>query len=480
MHARIVDASLSPRRAFGEATLTRSNGIVLALAILAVSVGTSVFAIHRYLGFHPGGTLYNLDNAWGPLVHSLRETGEYGMCKQYVEDKAFWEYFWGDQLTCFTAHRLPFIGYFLTLLSYVSANLYFASIVKNVLFYSISTYTLLRVSTEYNVYLLGIGLASVALFLVPMNASVAAALASEEGYIYHLLPLLFVLLFLVRIRTNGDLVAVAAIVGILILTKSSLFLICALAAVVPLLPAAASPTPGSKRRGWLHGLPACVALAAILGWGLFVASHTGRFAIGPEMSSINGLNFYKGNNPYVELYYPLLHLDREDYDGVTKPDIPVADEWQADDYYRGMALNFIREHPAIALRMLLARLRVAFLSIEQVGIFPEAGHTPGIAVSMIPTRLIFLVSVIVAVVGAYRSRDTFSRRAAYGFLGLIILFSAPYLAAFVWYRHMMPIYATAVFYLLANYGGVRRASLNPLRSMQCTVEPSRLGRSEAK
>jgi hypothetical protein len=283
-----------------------------------------------------------------------------------------------------------------------------------------------------------------------MNAAVAAALASEEGYSYHLVPLLFALLFLVRKWRRSDLVIIALVIGILSMTKSSYFIVCLLAAFVALV----RRPDTSVTLGWVRGLPLIILLGAMLGWGIFTEIHSGRFAFGPGMSSINGFNFYKGNNPFVELYYPVLHLDREDYDGVTKPDIEVENEWQADDYYRGKALDFIRENPEAALRMLLARVSVAFLSIEQAGIFPEAGHRPGIALTMIPTRIIFLLGAALAAVMALRARDGSLRFAAFGFLGLIAAFSAPYLAAFVWYRHMMPVYATAIVYLLALWGSV--------------------------
>jgi hypothetical protein len=427
---------------------TRPSTAAFTVATLLVAAISAVYATHRYYLVWPQHSLFDLANGFGPVLHTLHDTGRYAQCGSYVADPLFWRNFFGEDLPCLVTHRLPSITFFLMLLSQISSNLYFMTIAKDVIFYMLSLYTLLRLANEYKLTFVHVCLCFIALFLLRTNAAVAASLAEEEGYIYHLLPLLFFLLFLTPQQTRGDLTVVALIVGILYLTKSGLFIICGLAALVSIW-----RRRESDAKGLMRSLPLVVLIAAATAWGLFTLDRTGRFAIGTGMSAINGLNFYKGNNPNTEAYYPRLHIDRMDDDGVTKPDIAAKNEWEMDDYYKKKALEFIVENPQAALRLLIVRLRIALLSVEQVGIVPEYGQEPGVLLSMIPTRVIFLLSLALAVATVIRSRDASARWAAYGFLGLVASYSAPYMAGFLWYRHLMPVYATAVFYLAAQLAG---------------------------
>ncbi|HVS15552.1 MAG TPA: hypothetical protein VMV46_16630 [Thermoanaerobaculia bacterium] len=143
------------------------------------------------------------------------------------------------------------------------------------------------------------------------------------------------------------------LVGLLVLTKSGLWPLGAILCV------------GAHVRlgGWRGAWPSWLALAlAALGWSAWVASTGGPFA---PVTSLDGWNLHKGNNPRVLEVYPAHSLDRlSPWLAAQAPTSVAESEWAAHRYHAAQGLRFWRERPGLALRGTLVKAWAFFARVE--------------------------------------------------------------------------------------------------------------------
>lgn len=424
--------------------LMQGRNWLFVLAIFAIAIMESIISARN--ASLAKGIHHIFDaSAFGRIARKLVETGSFRDC--YGDGGGFWDAYWGHM--CFLTHRLPFVPSFLAGFSLISGKLLINYLIKNIIFFGISASAFVYARRAFNVPWLLILASATVYYLLPQNAKIAVSLDVEEGFIYHLMPWIFIILVAAG-RNNSSLLSIALglLLGTLLLTKSSVAIFCYSCLAVYVVCAIVD------RRISLVVAPIVLVSAATIAWGSYTLIKTGRFAIGTANSSINGWNMYKGNNPHTSDYYLTGALDDLDYDGHTKVPMTFTNEWQVNYEYERMARDFIRNHPHETIRNVLERLYVAFVAIDDVPKIPT-DRTRFSAIFMIVDRAILAIAFAVAAFKLFYSR--FRSRHAWAFLIMYFTYQAPGIAGFVYQRHLIPLVALSLFFLmsqLAEHEGV--------------------------
>lgn len=405
------------------------------LLSMALAAACTAVQISRYgaAGVH---TLGDLGYDYGALVDSLLNGSGYVVYHDGI---------------AYQAHRLPFIPLFLAGLGKLTSSLALVWLVKNLLFFSLSWLAFWLVMKEYRPRWFWVVAAAAIYFLVRGNYAAHARLDFEEAYLTHLLALIGALLF--TNATHGRLLLLSALVVVSSLTKSSMTLPLAAICIFEVVRCRKCIDLRLVRFA-----PAAALIASWLAWGAFTLQETGKFAFGLSNSSYNGFNFHKGNNEFTKELYPLVHLDRLSDGDQLAPPVEYRDEWQIDSYHAAAGRNFIRQNPREALENTWEKVKVAFWTVKDVGTFPERGEKPGIDGSMLIMRPLFLAAMVISIGSLIRARWMASvpHGASAAFLLITITYTAPFLAGFVYHRHMTPIYTLSCLFLLLATAAVSK------------------------
>jgi len=198
---------------------------------------------------------------------------------------------------------------------------------------------------------------------------------------------------------------------------------------------------------------ASMLLAAVLAWGFFNLHNSGKFAVS---CSLNGYNFYKGNNELTLKFYPKYSLDALPSEISEGPKDKNMTEWDLDRYYWTKGLRFIKEHPAEEFRIFLARFYVLFIRINgTIGIIEK----PCYELRLLGMLYMFVFRIIFVVCLAISLKSILSKKCkallegaenavvSFIYLGFIAAYSCFYLAGFAYERYVMIIVALTLLYL---------------------------------
>ena len=339
------------------------------------------------------------------------------------------------------ARRMPVIPVFAALVSEVSDRFVVYFLLKNLICWTAWIYALLRLRKHYGISDAWILLAAAIVILVPYNGDVVNRAEVEEGYLVAMLGLLFALLLTAK-RTI-DFFGIGVLVALIYLTKSSMPLVCGVAVAWT----AVMEWRNSRVRALL---PAMGLVLAVVSWGGYIYATTGVFAFGSDESSWNGWNYYKGNNPYALGLYPRVILDSLDEGTALTPPGPMHNEWELSHAQLALGRKFVHEHPDMVWKMDLKKFYVACCDLKDA---PERvpGHTRPLAVL---SNLIDHVAVAVCLVWMLlRARKRALSRAEVLVLLLIGAYMVPYVAGWVYMRHMVPIYSLIAMVLAIQSTG---------------------------
>jgi len=409
----------APRRSRAYAVLLRFSLPILVLV--------SIYAASLHVV--PNESIFYGEYGFGPAIKGIVEQHRLGAIDR---NYGWWCY----------AGRMPLVPVLGALSYRLSPKMTVFLLLKNLVFWSLWVYALLRLKRHYNVpdewALVTVWL----LLLAPYDLSIAGWPDVEEGFLFALIALSFSLL----LTLEGPISALVAglSVAAIYLTKSSMLPLCIAISVWILV--------RYWRRPRVVVIPLACLTLAIFGWGIYVRAVSGVFAFGADSSSWNGLNFYKGNNPYAYSLYPrtsLDVLDGADYAHKLLPLAPVHNEWQLSHAQFALADRYVREEPGAILKMDLKKLAVACCDVKES---PEAtaGTTRGgVILSNVVNHLALASVFILVIVNAVRRRVSLAEILA---VLLTIAYVLPYFAGFLYMRHMVPIYG-----LVALTAGVQLA-----------------------
>ncbi|MBL9216896.1 MAG: hypothetical protein JNG82_00290 [Opitutaceae bacterium] len=415
---------------------SRTRGWLVAGLIAYVLLGTAVMDRWQHRG---GQSIRDLGFGYGVLISALEDSGEYRVPPGVHYPGV-----------AFSAHRLPFIPYFLIALKDVAGDdLRWVALAKCVLFGGLLVAAVALVLRTARaplwavLLLLGVGLT------MPRWALNVFEVGLEEGYNITALTLLFVLLWfddsVGRVRVAW-LLTVGSLLVLLLFLKSSMIYWCL---AVPLL-------VGLRRRDWR----AAVALWLMVGVGLyglaaFNSRHAGRFTTG---SSWEGWNLYKGNCVDTATTYPRYSLDILDYEGKVVADRPLADEWDHNAYFKGRAVAFIRAHPGEFFANAVRKAWVFYGEVRATGLAQrgESRYARPEYLLQIPWMIVFRMmlwaAILLALQALWRLRREHWRSEAFlvalTYLVFLALYSAFHVVGFAYERHVMPVVMPTALYLL--------------------------------
>jgi hypothetical protein len=414
------------------AKLRRGKLLVFLPAMLIV-IAASFVAARSASMLVAGNSVFGLAYGFGTQVRSLVQLHHFGT---FVPEHNWWAY----------ALRMPFIPLFLAGLSQISTNLTFQILAKNLILYLLVFIALGRLGASYGISRLRQFAISLALVLVPFNILTGCRIEVEEGYLFSLMLIVYILL-LVQKKTS-DYIWCGLVTAAIYLIKSSMGPFC----LVVVLWAVLNDLWRSRSLRLRSVVPMIALVVAMIAWGGYVKARTGRFAVGANASSWNGENLYKGNNPIALQYYPYISLDIIEATGRLPIPIVPHNEWELNDAQRDMAVRFIKEHPADVLRMDLRKARVLFVQIRETPT-PVTVAVPNVIIgkdrmmvmlSNLIDHLIFAIFLLLTVVDASKGRLR-----EYSVLALVLggAYLTPYLAGFLYQRHLVPLFGIVILAL---------------------------------
>jgi hypothetical protein len=377
-----------------------------ALYVVCVSVGVTLAGGER--------SVFDLGFLFGPAIQSVAR---------------------GDGLA--DAARMPLVPLFVGGVAALTTSVLAATLAKNLLLSSALARALWDGRADR-----GWPIAIAYLATFPQLVRHGFALVPEEGWLVPLLGLVFHGL----LRASRGARARAAIPfafanALAFLAKSSVGLLCL---AIPILFA------WRARSVRVFALFAGVLAIAALAWGAQNLSSTGRFSV---MTSIDGYNFWKGNNAHTLEHFPARSLD------VLSDLAPVrADgetEWAWDRRCFEEGVRFDLEHPSAALRIAALRFYRVFLAVTPEA--PADGEGRGaLRFAGVPHMLVFrallLGGIVLAVRSVARLRDrSAARERALVFLVFSTLFVLPYLMAWSVERRLVPLVVPTVLFALSLF-----------------------------
>jgi len=410
-----------------------------------------------------GQTVYQLDYQFGPYAYFLSHDGAYEDC---------------TTAPCRRASRMPLLPCLLALCARASDSARAAACAKNLALTLLCGFCVARFMGLHARYFPGSGrwwLLLLPLALAPPLARLACMVNCEEGLLLELLfawAFLFLYAALAWVRgQRGD--AGRLVVGCLLaatlayLAKDAMLLVW-LASLA--LAGAWALRQGSRR----VGAAVLLSAACVAGWGMHNLEATGRLSIG---TSFDGENLFRGFNAQSAVVYPDIHLDQilQEVHTVRLDDGSAyliggygsgsyGDEWQWSDHFKGLALDWVRQDPAGALRFQLKKARYFLLGLSvrpHDTLLDPADEAWARAFLVLGRAFELALLGLAAWLWARGGRE--GRVLAAAAAALNLAYAAPYLAGFGYERHVLVwlvLVAVSVFVLAsaASAQGARRAA----------------------
>ncbi len=407
--------------------------LLLALLVAYVFGGTLIMDRWQHRG---GQSVRQLGFGYGVLIAAIEDTGEYRVpAGVHYPGVAF------------SAHRLPFIPFFLLMLKDgLGDDLGRVALVKCLLFGGLLVWAAWKVVRSARAPLWAVFLLLGLVLTMPRWLLNVFEVGLEEGYNITVLALLFALIWFEdparRVRIAWALL-VGGLLVLLIFLKSSMIYWCV---ALPVLVAL-------RHRDWRAGsvMLAMVAVA-LFSLAAFNERHAGKFTIG---SSWEGWNLYKGNCEYSKDLYPPYSLDLLDYEGKVTADRPLVDEWDHNDYFRRKAVTFIKAHPADFLELAVRKAWIFYGEVRASGLTERGESRYGRPVYllqipwMIAFRVMLWAAIGLAVLTVWRNPwRSDPAMVAVTYLVFLALYSGFHVIGFAYERHVMPVVMPTALYLL--------------------------------
>jgi len=407
--------------------------LVLGLLVVYVLAGTLVMDRWQQ---RDGQSLRQLGFGYGVLIAAIEDTGQYRVPADVHYPGV-----------AFSAHRLPFIPYFLiSLQELLGDDLRRVALVKCLLFGGLLVVAAWQVLRTARTPLWGVLLLLGIVLTMPRWVLNVFEVGLEEGYNITVLTLLFALLWFSGAAERARLgwaLAVGGLLVLLLFLKSSMIYWCL---AVPVL-------------AWLHrrDTRAAVVMLLLVATGLcgladFNRRHAGRFTTG---SSWEGWNLFKGNCEYSKDLYPPYSLDILDYEGKVRADRPLLDEWDHSAYFKQRAVAFIKSHPGEFLQLVARKAWIFYGEVRASGLAErgESRYARPVYLAQIPWMLVFRVMLWAAILLALQALRrapwrSDASRVALTYLVFLFLYSGFHLVGFAYERHVMAVVMPTALYLL--------------------------------
>jgi hypothetical protein len=373
----------------------------------------------------------NIAFEFGELIKNLYYSGEYFSVVNNVK---------------FQLIKLPAVPLLLLFICKISLNYFFVVIFKNIITFSLYflfSYSLTKNFKSKILFLLIL----IVPIVIPYSFSVALNYVYEDNLIALFLPLLF--LSLVSENKNRFIYS-GIILFILYFVKASMFF---LVLIVPFLIIFFE----RKIRVFLRVLPLLMSILAIIIWGYFGYSNTGRFPFGGAGASNNSYVLSFALNKDFRNYYP----DRStDLIPIFKPEKEIMSEWEFYDYYKLQNKNYLRSHFSDYLKDIPLKLKFIFFGIhvDGINIYNDKLTNNPIRYSSIFSKFFLSLAILISVFILIKSHKNFlNYRKELYFIAMLVLNLTPHIIGWATSKHLIAISNISLIYLIfylkkyANY-----------------------------
>jgi hypothetical protein len=426
---------------------------------IAVIVGLSLMKLLIVPAFYDYNfPVREIGFGFGPAAQAVATTGTTKLCPPIFLELA--------NLHCAVAERMPLIPYmFAGAMKLVGGSALRLAILKTVildllLLYFLSRWLAMVGADRFTLILIAM------VFIGPQYMLHSFSPEYEEGLLIQLLAILLIIQFAYVWGRENELApwarlpAYVAVNAAIYLVKSTMVLVLVwntifLAACMRLRPA-------------LKFAAVFAMILPLLLWAGYVKHMTGHFAVG---TSMDGWNLLVGNNPATLHFYPRYSLDAAIGNGPIEIDgrlidrfsvkeleqqlerEPSVDEWEVSHAYFDAAITWATGHIGEELRLVARRLEVFFLAIRNTPIMP--GHEPPAValvagmVWMAAMRIVLWSAIIGAALVVWRG--TSMRSAGICFLIFLGVYTVPYLLAYAYERHVIPVVLPAALFLASAW-----------------------------
>jgi hypothetical protein len=431
------------RRCGSSFTFCKVALVILFLFLMAFSTYGAVRAFSTYVAAREvpaHASILNMRYGFGPVIRSIVVEHKFGSPNKHY---GWWCY----------ACRLPLVPLLAAVSYQLSQRMVVFIILKNLVFWSIWFVALRRLQWKYEMPDCYAIVAAAILLIAPYTLVIAGKVEVEEGFLFMLLSFLFAFSISIDGVTSAVITGIA--LAAIYLTKSSMLLLCA--AVAIWIVANGFRTNRSFRtKGIASLIPAFILVAAIIAWGGYNLWVSGVFAFGANSSSWNGWNAYKGNNERAAIWYPRIDLDlldRGEFETFLLPREQPSNEWQMNQRQLELAQSYMRSHPGDVVKMEFKKLYVACCDMGEAPL-PDSGVTrKSVVLSDAVNHIAALCALAGVLLSVRRRRVTDAEIMAMIMVGTYLV---PYLAGFLYSRHMVPLYGIVAFTLAVQIWNTRR------------------------
>lgn len=338
----------------------------------------------------------------------------------------------------FYVSRMPFLPYFLFFLKkFLVKNFFLIHILKNLIFGVIIFFIIKFYEKKLNNIFLIICLISI--YYIPHNLVTMLSTNFEEGFLIYLIIILF---FILNSKFKFKSIYTGITLSIIFFLKSSMFYFCFGVSFLFLLI--------NTKKGTI---PLILVTFCSLIWGSYSLEKTNKFAFGSSSSSFNGTSTLMVFNKNFNKYYPKYSPDRlqsEMWSEINKK--KFKNEWEVNSYALTKSIEYIKNNPKDVIIGIFKKLYIIFISPYKDTI-QEDETVNKIRYSNFPNKIIFIISIffLSSSLINYKKLDEFKLNLGIYYLSFLIFYFFPYVVAFIYPRHCIPMYIISHLYLILNF-----------------------------
>jgi hypothetical protein len=436
---------------------SRFAGFCLAALILC-SVALAIATLAFKYGDHTD-SVFDVPYFVGPTVQSFLAGHGLDVCSEGMGTE-------GNPI-CFHSARMP-VGT-LTLAAavklfgdHINPVVMFKSLICLIPLWGVMAIVLRRPG-QTRAYLIVCSLLLLAPLLMPLYFNSVLNLGVEEGYMLGFVALAVALLLF---PWSSSILARSVLASLTLaafyLTKSSM------------LPAALVLLAGlmAKAPNWrIRSLIVVLFALAPASWALIQHNAGGRYTLG---TSLDGINFHKGNNAsFLDRYPPPGDTNLDQFDNELNKGQSFKDEWSFNDFHLKAGFAFALENTRATLQGIARKIAVMFFSLNHYG-----GSTYGqfferiVFLNMIVFRFLLWGAIGIGVFAAATNKSI-GRINAIIFLLFVLAYAAPYVAGFAYTRHAMILVYPAVVLICRSLLSENRSTA-PRRTPAAMGIPSKV------
>jgi hypothetical protein len=400
--------------------------IVYALIIILCSIVYGYFLNIKFKIYDENYNIIfkNISFLNGEVINNLHSKGEYYVYIGKVK---------------FVLAKTPAIPLLIFFISLISKNFYFIIIFKNIIIFTIYFYFILKIISKINKsFFFLLALLIVPIF-IPYNFSVSLNFFYEDSLIAIFLPLLF-LATICDYKYKYQ--VVGAIIFLLYFVKTSMMLTVI---IIPILIV-------FLEKKITKFFPTICALAAILTWGLYGLSKTGRFPVFNASSSINSYVLTSVMNINFHKYYPNKSTDL--VPGTNKLPEKIKNEWDFYDFYKQSNNNYLDTNFDRYVKDIMIKLKFIFFGINRDGALPDnnGNFDNSIRFSSIISKALLNLSILISLFFIIKNLKKLNIvKTEIYFLSFIILSLLPHILVWATSKHLVAISNISLIYLILKF-----------------------------